>query len=328
MKGPSEKGGAVLNGLDFGDGTIEFDLKPIGADMPGIVFHRRDADTAEELYVRVSPDCAASLDCLQYAPRIQGRMLWDTYYQYQHAAPVSDSTWSHIKLVVSGKRMRVYVNGSVSPSLSIDELQGDASHGGVALQGPAMFANLVIKPGVTEGLPSKAMPDVSRGDARYVSSWHVVAPARLAEDAVTIDAMPGPDAKWTTVRAERGGLVNLARQFATTHAQPPMVAWLKTSLVADASQTRRVSLGFLRVVSVFVNGKQVFAGRNTYNVAGGRRAPDGRLGLENASFDLPLNKGRNYIVVALRSNTPDMRDQYGFGMQFRLDDAHGIQQPR
>lgn len=326
MKGASEKSGARLNGLDFGDGTIEFDMKPIGADMPGVVFHRRDADTAEEFYVRVSPDCPASLDCLQYAPRFQGRMLWDTYYQYQHAAPVSDTGWSHLKLVISGKRMNVYVNRSASPSLSVDELQGDASHGGIQLQGPAMFANLVIAPGAVDGLSPRALPDAAHGDPRYVNAWDVTPPALLAEDAVAIGAMPGADAKWQRVHAGRGGLVNLARRFPHTHAQPPLVAWLKTSMTADKPQTRRVSLGFLRVVSVFVNGKLAFTGKNTYNVPGGRRPPDGRLGLDNASFDLPLQKGRNDIVVALRSNTPDMRDQYGFGMQFRLDDAHGIQQ--
>lgn len=328
MKAPSENGGALLQGLDFGSGTIEFDMKPIGEDMPGIIFHRRDTATAEELYVRVSPNCPASQDCLQYTPRFQGRMLWDTYIQYQHAAPVRSADWNHFKLVISGKRLIVFVNGSATASLSVDELQGEDSHGALQLQGPAMFANLVVTPGAVDGLSPQPLPDPTRADTRYLTSWQVTAPALLADGAVVAGAIPGPSAPWQTIHAERGGLVNLARRFINTHKQPPLVAWLKTSVLSDRAQSKRVSLGFLRVASVFINGTAVFSGKNNYNVPGGRRMPDGRLGLQNASFDLPLQKGKNTVVVALRSNTPDMRDQYGFGLMFRFDDALGIHRQR
>ena len=66
--------------------------------------------------------------------------------------------------------------------------------------------------------------------------------------------------------------------------------------------------------------------RAIYNVKGGRKAPDGRLSLENDGFDLPLHKGANDIVVAIDGNTPDMRGRYGWGFIMRMDQAEGITQ--
>ncbi|MET0616880.1 MAG: hypothetical protein ABWZ54_03865 [Luteibacter sp.] len=78
-------------------------------------------------------------------------------------------------------------------------------------------------------------------------------------------------------------------------------------------------LGFLREVTVFVNGKPAFEGKNLYNVPGGRQAPDGRLDLENGGFDVRLRKGRNDVVVAIDANTPDMRGRYGWGLKMKLE---------
>ena len=102
LNGDSSKESATLKDLSFGNGTIEFDMKAIGEDMPGIRFRQRDANTAEEFYIRVGPDCPAAQDCLQYTPVTHGRMLWDTYIQYQKPAPFLESQWNHIKLVISG----------------------------------------------------------------------------------------------------------------------------------------------------------------------------------------------------------------------------------
>jgi hypothetical protein len=71
-----------------------------------------------------------------------------------------------------------------------------------------------------------------------------------------------------------------------------------------------------------VNGKLVFADKNLYQPPGARKTPDGRLSLENGSFDLPLQKGRNEIAVALANNF------YGWGLELRLDDLKGVQVAR
>jgi hypothetical protein len=167
----SEEGFVALKDQHFDNGTIEFDIKPVGEEMPGIRFHQNDGDTADMLYIRVSPDCPASQDCLQYVPIIKGRVLWDVYPQYQASAPFRENEWNHIRLVISGKRMNVYVNGRTEPSLRVAHLEGDASTGTIAFEGTAYYANLTLAPGVTDGLDPKAPVDLAAGDRRYLVRW-------------------------------------------------------------------------------------------------------------------------------------------------------------
>lgn len=58
-------GSAVLNGLVFHNGTIEYDVDPIGSMGAAIGFRRRDQDTYEEFYLRPRPKCEEAWDCLR-----------------------------------------------------------------------------------------------------------------------------------------------------------------------------------------------------------------------------------------------------------------------
>ena len=315
-----------MKGEQFDNGTIEFDMKPIGEDMPGIRFHQKDGDTADMLYVRVSPDCPASQDCLQYVPITKGRVLWDVYPQYQAAAPFRENEWNHIRLVISGKRMNVFVNGRTQPSLRVTHLEGDASTGTIAFEGPAYYANLTLSPGATDGLDPKPAPDLAAGDRRYLVHWQGTDPVSLGTmDHPSLSNLLASASSWSAVTADYGGLINLSRFHAPTPKnQPRQVIWLRTTVQSEREQVRHVSVGWLREIWVFADGKPVFSGKNLYNVKGGRKAPDGRLSLGNDSFDLSLHKGANEIVVAIDGNTPDMRGRYGWGFIMRMDKAEGI----
>lgn len=318
---------AILKGFSFGNGTIEFDTKSVGKDGEVNVAFRKTGASTETFYVRVSPDCPASQDCLQYTPLTHSRRMWDMYIQYQRPAPFVDDRWNHIKMVISGRRMNVYVNRESTPSLSVGRLQGDALVGGFSLQGSASYANLVVKPGVVEGLSPEPEADPTSSDQRYLRTWDMAPPTRLAEGAEpTIADVPSTSVAWATTHAEDGGLINLARHsdaHLDDHTKP-LIAWLKTTVQSDHDQTQHVSIGFLREVWVFVDGKLVYADKNCYHVAAQRKDPDGRLSIENGSFDLPLHKGANHVVVAIRSNTPDMQDRYGWGVEMRLHDLNGV----
>ena len=322
----SEQGFVALKDAHFDNGTIEFDIKPVGEEMPGIRFHQRNGDTADMLYIRVSPDCPASQDCLQYVPIIKGRVLWDVYPQYQASAPFRENEWNHIRLVISGKRMNVYVNGRTEPSLRVAHLEGDAGTGTIALEGTAYYANLTLAPGVTDGLDPKAPTDPAAGDRRYLAQWQGTDPVAMdTTDHLSVSNMPSAGSRWSPVMADYGGLINLSRFHAPTPKQAPaQVTWLRTTVQSDREQTRHVAVGWLREIWVYANGKPVFSGKNLYNVKDGRKAPDGRLSLENDGFDLPLHKGANDIVVAIDGNTPDMRGRYGWGFIMRMDQADGI----
>ena len=322
----SEQGFVALKDMHFDNGTIEFDIKPVGEEMPGIRFHQKNGDTADMLYIRVSPDCPASQDCLQYVPIIKSRVLWDVYPQYQASAPFRENEWNHIRLVISGRRMNVYVNGRAEPSLRVAHLEGDASTGTIAFEGTAYYANLTLAPGVTDGLDPKAPADPAAGDPRYLVQWQGTDPVSMGTtDHLSLSNMPSSGSRWSPVTADYGGLINLSRFHAPTPKQAPaQVIWLHTTVRSNREQMRHVAVGWLREIWVYANGKPVFSGKNLYNVKGGRKAPDGRLSLENDGFDLPLHKGANDIVVAIDGNTPDMRGRYGWGFIMRMDQVEGI----
>jgi len=319
----SEQGFVALKNQHFGNGTIEFDIKPVGEEMPGIRFHQKDGDTADMLYIRVGPDCPASQDCLQYVPILQGRVLWDVYPQYEASAPFHENQWNHIRLVISGKRMNVYVNGRTKPSLRVVHLEGEASTGTIAFEGTAYYANLVLAPGVTDGLDPSAPADPAANNHRYLIDWQATDPVSMAAtNHLNVSDMPPAASHWKPVTADYGGLINLSRQHAPIPRQAPaQVIWLRTTVQSDRDQVRHVAIGWLREIWVFANGRLVFSGENRYNLKGGRKPPDGRLSLENDGFDLPLHQGANKIVVAIDDNTSDMRGRYGWGFIMRMDKA-------
>ena len=63
-------GDAVLKGITFSDGTIEFDVNTIGRGAPGIVFRQQDEGNFELLSLRPDPSCPAFLACISMRRRL------------------------------------------------------------------------------------------------------------------------------------------------------------------------------------------------------------------------------------------------------------------
>lgn len=312
-------GYALLKDFTFRDGTIEFDTQPNGSMGAGIAFRYRDKDTYEDFYLRPRPNCDQAEDCIQYAPNTKGVLLWDVYPQFQSPAPLKNGmVWNHIRMVISGKRMNIYVNGATQPSLKIGRLEGDAMEGGIFLQGPGTFANLVVTPGATDGLAPEPEPDSTDSNKRLVRNWQLSAWSVLdaGKEPVYSDL---PANGWSPIEAERAGLVNISRiDGLPTNRKTRTLAWLKTTIVSNKAQTKKVDFGWVREVWVFVNGKLVYADRNMYQPPEARKRPDGRLSLDNGSFDLPLQAGKNEIAVAVATQF------YGWGIKMEVTDLKGI----
>ena len=319
-------GTAALAGGDFSDGTIEFDVLLTGDGMPGVRFRRSVDANAEELYIRPGPDCPASDDCLQYAPVINGAMLWDEFPEYQHAAPINPTGWNHLRLVVSGRRLAVFVNGQSTPSLMVGRLQGESARGHLEVSGPAVFANLTIRPGPVGNLSPMPLPDPTRNDPNRVRHWLVsdwsILPPRIDPEVVP---QPGVGLAWRPLRTDDRAVLNLVRLYRTPDpGTVRCVAWLRTTVHSDRDGSRRVSMGWLREAWVFVNGRLVFTGRNFWDPPGPKLRPDGRLSLENASLELPLRRGSNSISVAVSNEDSDSSTHFGWGLVLRFDDAEGL----
>jgi hypothetical protein len=312
-----KSGQAVLKDFTFRDGTIEYDVDATTSMGAGFAFRRRDEDTYGLFYLRPRPKCEEAVDCIQYAPQTHGVLLWDVFPQYQKPAPLHQGEWNHIKLVVSGQRMNVFINGTKQPSLKVSSLEGDSMDGGLALQGPGIFANLTVTPGATEGLAKTAEKDPTADDRRFVRSWEIAPFSKLeADHSLSISELPS---SWKPLAAERGGLLNVSRQYGLPYKHEGRgVVWLRTTIRSNADQKKHAAIGWSREIWVFVNGQPVFADKNLYQPPSARKTPDGRLSLENGSLELPLKAGDNEVDVALAD------DFYGWGLILRLDDLKGV----
>jgi hypothetical protein len=329
------KGYAELKNTNFSNGTIEFDTKFVGERITGITFRQHD-DEADALYFRPSADCAVSDECIQYMPTAHHVFEWDLYGKDQTHAPINLRGWNHIKLVLSGARMNVFINGARAPTMTIGTLVGGFPDGSIRLHGPASYAHLSIAPNIVDGLPTVASTDPAEVDLRYVRHWLAskpfVMPSRMdatLQENTGIDpvysSMPQATALWKPIAPDPGGLINLTRWYGDAQTGPGITGiWLKTTIAADYDQIKHVDIGWTREVWLFVNGKLAFQSKNLYGIKGASKEPGGRLSLTNGSFDLPLKKGANQVVVAIDDNFAGGQQHWGWGLEMRLANTDGI----
>jgi hypothetical protein len=223
-------------------------------------------------------------------------------------------------MIVSGRRMKVFVNDAPSPTLEVGRLAGDSLRGGLRLQGPGTFANMVITPDAVDGLSPEPAGDPLETDRGLVRNWRLSAFSALPKGKDPVyDEMPGSSREWKTVGADPNGLVNLSREYGLPLHEPDRaLAWLKTTITSDRKQSKKVDIGWTRELWVFVNGKLAYADKNLYDQEALRKAPDGRCSLENGAFTLPLEAGDNEVAVAVANNF------YGWGLMLRLADPEGV----
>lgn len=310
-------GAVVTKALDFRDGTIEFDIEPNDPRFASFYFRWQSPDENECFYFRTARagDLTAG-DAVQYSPTLGGINLWDLLGHYQGNASFKKGSWNHVKLVVSGPQLRVYVNDMNRPTLSIPRLEGNVSHGGLAFEGEMIVTNLVVTPNAAEGIPSTAGIDPTDNDPLYLRHWQrsepVVIPANID---FSYDLLPNTQTKWTPISAERRGLVNVTRLYGQANAR--RIIWLKTKLHAASAQTRRMALGFSDEVWVYINGRILHVDKNNYLLPI-RKEPEGRCTTENTSFNLPLNAGDNELMIGVAN------DFYGWGIVAHMDTLAGI----
>ena len=308
----------VLKGYDFANGTIEYDFMPDRPDFVGLYFRRDNAAEAEDVYFRTwNAEKPAASGTLQYAPMVKGVLLWDMFGCYESACSIHSNQWNHVKLVVSGAQMRIFVNDRSHPVLEIPRLEGNAAHGGLAIEGSACFANLEIRPDDVEGLPSADGIDPTHNDHRYLRHWQVSEPADLPRGRELFSGdLPKAGTQWRPIDAERRGLINLTRDFGKSESR--RVVWLRVNLHAATEMRRRLDLGFSDEVWVFLNGGLAYVDKNLYQEPI-RKSPAGRCSTENASFDVRLHPGDNELLLGVAN------DFYGWGIVARLDSLDDLE---
>jgi hypothetical protein len=315
MKILAGAGQVILKDLDFRDGTIEFDHEPIHPNFASFYFHYKDQKENECFYFRTArAGFPQAGDAVQYAPFIDGVNMWDMLYPYQANADFKKGQWNHVRLVISGKQMKVYVNasGNAKPNLVIPRLEGNTLSGTLAFDGESVISKLVLKPGQVDGLDSTAGFDLTDNDPRYLRDWQMTTPRETGMVDLDYNWVPKDSGtQWEPISAERMGLVNLTRKLGASKQR--RIVWLKTTVNVPTAQTKKMQLGFSDEVWVLVNNRPVYVDKNWY-FHPIKKEPAGRCSLENANFLVPLQQGDNTIMIGVAN------DFYGWGIMARLVD--------
>ncbi|CAG5003500.1 hypothetical protein DYBT9275_03166 [Dyadobacter sp. CECT 9275] len=129
-------GVAWLEEVEFKEGVIEFDVKGrnvVQKSFVGIAFHGSNDSTYDAVYFR--PFNFKSLEeerrnhSVQYIslPKFDWPKLRSEFHN-QYEKPVNPAPdpeeWFHCRLVVKNQEVNVFVNGNISPSLTVKQLAG------------------------------------------------------------------------------------------------------------------------------------------------------------------------------------------------------------
>jgi hypothetical protein len=155
------KGVAWVEGSDFGEGTIEVDIRGRDAfqrSFVGVAFHRADDTTYEAVYLRPfnfrSEDPVRREHAVQYIadpdydwPRL--RKEFPEEFENPVDQSIEPTGWVPVRLVVKADTIQVFVGPGASPALEVRKL-GKHSRGTIGLwtgnNSEGDFANLRYTP--------------------------------------------------------------------------------------------------------------------------------------------------------------------------------------
>ncbi|MCX2680519.1 hypothetical protein OOZ15_11255 [Galbibacter sp. EGI 63066] len=319
MKINSESGYVVLKDFIFKDGIIEYDIEPILPTFAlAVYFHRKDEKEQEIVYLR-APKIGNPYanEGIQYCPYLDGVNMWDMYPQYQAPSNAKQGQWNHVKLVISGKQMNVFVNNKLV--LGIPELEGRETEGGIAFTGSSYISHLKIKPGETEGLSPSEGTDLTRHESNYIRNWSITQASELptGTEPTTLLSIPKNETFTEKIDAERNGLVNLTRHFGNSDKR--RLAWLKATIITKKPIKTNLQLGFSDEIWVYLNDKITYTDKNIFpqNM---KKYPNGRISVQNGSTELNLKQGKNELLIGVAN------DFYGWGIITRLENTKGVEE--
>jgi len=308
-------GAAWLKGSNFQNGTIEFDIafSDVGG-FPGIAFRAATHSDYELFYLR--QNLSGQPHATQYTPVLHGLFAWQIYAgpKWEATARWTYDRWMHVKLIVSGTRAELYVDGDSAVQV-VPGLRGPQGAGeiGVISGNGARFTNFVVRPDRST-LPASA-PPVARDStpATIVRTWRVSAP--FAESLLTgVADLPKIPALETSnaLDTEERGIANLARLAGNGSGHNTVVA--AVTITSDRARTVPVRFGFSDRVRVYLNGQMLYAGNDGF----GTHDPEflGIVGLFD-ELALPLKRGRNELWFAVSETfggwaiTADLPDRDG-----------------
>jgi hypothetical protein len=298
-----------VKGSKLRDGTIDVDVaSKSGGLFAGIAFRVESEANLEIVYMR--PFASDTIEAMQYTPRLNGDAIWQLLNSSHEKASAHfpKDEWFHVKLLVSGRTCKVFVNNSEEPTMTVTNLRRGDTEGGIALWGlggGAYFSNLSFQ----SGPQRKPLPDLPRFEqSGVVTDWEL----SPAFDAAEVDAgaYPASTGGWEKVHAEDPGFV-LVNRYRTSPAMFPMpprgemrkgrvkgakVVFARAHVASTGAADKILKIGYSDDIVVYLNGKPVFSGKNALAY----RNDDslGVFGL-NDQAAIHLNAGDNELLVAV-----------------------------
>jgi hypothetical protein len=299
-------GRAIRRDVSLLDGTIDVDVRLTRArSFVYVQFRMQNDDDMEEFYLR--PHKSDLPDATQYAPVFFGQSAWQLYHGpgATAAVPFTPGVWTRVRVVLSGRRAALFIGDTVKPALVVPRLAREPAAGYVGLRSflpagvevaedPAMFRNLVVRPGIVAydfaGAPPA--PVAAPGNIMRWEIAHAFAPDTAALVALPAAAQP---LTWRAVDAEPNGMLMLTRHLAPPAGVRPWATYVRLRLRSDRAQTVPLDLGFSDQVTVFVNGTALYSADARYSYDDPRQ--EGVIGLHQSRAFLPLRRGANDVVL-------------------------------
>jgi len=311
-----DNGLALLRDSSFADGTIEFDVAMHGhPSFAGVAFRAASGEDYELIYLR--PHRSRQPDALQYTPIFAGSEAWQLYSGdgYTAAAELPANRWLHVRVVVSGRKASLFVDGATEPQLVVKDLKRPWAAGAVGLWGRlggAHFSNVVVTSvsATAPAAPAEAPPaDGAIVDWELSPAWDTT--------NVKPDVLPAGSIVWSAARAEASGLLDIARfrksvRTAASAAQGSRdVVFARHAITEPAARRARLVFAYSDAIHIFLNGKLLFAGESAF-----RSRDPSFLGIASLGPDaiyLDLTTGRNELVFAITETFG------GWGLSARLE---------
>jgi len=258
-------------------------------------FHIQDKLNYEEYYLR--PHQSGNQDAMQYTPVVNGNAGWQLYSGEGHwsTKDFNFGEWIHVKLIVSGTEMDVFIDDMEKPILHVNELKLGSKSGSLGFgtfRGAAYYSNLTYREMSAPKLVGKSselaiekgtITDFKVSDAFPETLLNNV--VSLTELNVAIEKDLLPDAK---------GILNLSKVSKVSNETNTILA--KFSLDSDKEQLRKMEFGYSDKVIVFINGQPVYHGDNSFRSRDYRYL--GSIGFFDSIY-LDLKEGKNEVVFAV-----------------------------
>jgi hypothetical protein len=296
-----ERAGAVVLSRDhapFEHYRLEADVAiPQAVGFVGLVFHARDADNYELIYLAPEE--------IQYDPIMNGSMTWQIYNgpHYQKPLPNTTGRWRKLAVEVHPDQASVYLDDDPAPQLIITRLQHGGTPGKIGFWGylPGYIRNLTMQELSPETKNSTVIVDNSMSG--FLTNWLVSPPYSQGEQPVAKE-------HWTEASVEQHGTLNINRIYqaglgATIQAQ--------TELHFPTEQKTMLSLGYSDELRLWINEKDVYHGSWRWNPP----TSDGRIRSDHISLPIYWSAGMNIVRTELTN-----KETFGWGLACRILQNH------